>query len=77
MTDDEDLEDARPAQKKSVWEEKEDKLKQAMDTLNNKHGSKYTQMQHQTWSELHANGMHTDLETLLNNSMFNRLYAMT
>lgn len=35
-----------------------EKLKQAMETLNEKYGSNYTPMQHRIWSELHANGMH-------------------
>ena len=75
-TDDEDSEDDRP-KKKSVREEKEDKLKQALDTLSKKHGSNYTQMQYRIWSELHANGMHTDLDTPPSNSMFKRAGSST
>ena len=58
-------------------EEKEDKLKQALDTLNKKHGSTYTQLQYRIWSELYANGMHTDLDTPPNNSMFKRATGLS
>ena len=69
--DDDDSEDDQP-KKKSAKEEREDKLKQAMDTLTKKHGSNYTQMQYRIWSEVYANGMHTDLDSPPTNSMFKR-----
>ena len=73
---DEDSDDDHP-KKKSVREEKEDKLKQALDTLKKKHESNYTPMQYRIWSELYANGMHTDLDTPPNNSMFKRAGSTT
>ena len=69
--DDEDSEDDHP-KKKSAREEREEKLKKAMDSLNKAHGSNYTQMQYRIWSEVYANGMHTDLDNPPNNSMFKR-----
>lgn len=74
--DDGDSEDDRP-KKKSAREEREEKLKQALDTLNKKHGSEYSQMQYRIWSEMYANGMHTDLENPPNNSMFKRAGSST
>ena len=50
---------------------------QAVEILNEKHGSNYTPMQYRIWSELHANGMHADLDKALNNSMFKRAGANT
>ena len=42
-----------------------------MEALKTKHGGSYTQMQYRIWSEVYANGMHTDLDNPPNNSMFN------
>ena len=65
------------SKKKSAREERESKVKLAMDTLNKKHGSNYTQMQYRIWSEVYANGMHTDLDNPPNNLMFKRAGSNT
>ncbi len=75
-SDDDESEDEH-LKKKSAREQRDDKLKQAVETLNEKHGSNYTPMQYHIWSELHANGMHTDLDKPPNNSMFKRAGANT
>ena len=75
-SDDDESEDDHP-KKKSTREQRDEKLKQAVETLNEKHGSNYTPMQYRIWSELHANGMHTDLDKPPNNSMFKRAGANT
>jgi hypothetical protein len=69
-------EDDHP-KKKSAQEQRDEKFKQAVETLNEKHGSNYTPMQYRIWSELHANGRHTDLDKPPNNSMFKRAGANT
>lgn len=66
-----DYEDEHP-KKKSVREEREERVKQALDTLSKKHGGNFTQMQYRIWSEVYANGMHTDLENPPINSMFKK-----
>ena len=77
-SDDDASEDDHP-KKKSTREQRDEKLKQAVEALNEKHGSNYTPMQYHNiiWSELHANGMHTDLDKPPNNSMFKRAGANT
>ena len=75
-SDDENSEEDQP-KKKSACEHRDEKLKHAIDTLQKKHGTNYTPMQYRIWSELHANGMYTDLENPPNNSMFKRAGATT
>ena len=75
-SDDDESEDDHP-KKKSAREQRDEKLKQAVETLNEKHGSNYTPMQYRIWSELHVNGMHTDLDKPPNNSMFKRAGSNT
>ena len=75
-SDDDDSDDDHP-KKKSAREQRDEKLKQAVETLNEKHGSSYTPMQYCIWSELHANGMHTDLDKPPNNSMLKRAGSNT
>lgn len=70
--DGDDSDDDQPTKKKSIHEEREDKLKEALDGLKTKHGSNYTFMQYRIWSEMYANGMHTDLDSPPTNSMFKR-----
>ena len=54
-SDDDDSDDDHP--KKSAREQRDEKLKQAVETLNEKHGSNYTTMQYHIWSELYASCM--------------------
>lgn len=75
-SDDDESEDDHP-KKKSAREQRDEKLKKAVETLNEKHGSNYTPMQYRIWSELHANGMHTDLDKPPNNSMFKKAGSST
>ena len=70
-SDDDESEDDHP-EKKSAREQRDEKLKKAVETLNEKHGSNYTTMQYRIWSELHANGMHTDYDKPPNNSVFKK-----
>lgn len=71
-SDDENSEDDQPPKKKSACEQRDEKLKRALDSLHEKHGTNYTPMQYRIWSELHGNGMYTDLDNPPNNSMFKR-----
>ena len=48
-----------------------------METLNEKYGSNYTHMQCWIWSEMHVNGMHTDLDKPPYNSMFKKAESTT
>ena len=49
-----------------------------METLNEKHGRElYSHAVYRIWSELHVNGMHTDLDKPPNNSMFKRAGSST
>ena len=63
--------------KKSAQEQRDEKLKQAVESLNEKYGNNYTPMQYRIWSELHVNGMHTDLDKPPNNSMFKKAGGST
>ena len=54
-------------QKKLAREMKEEKLKQAVSTLNKKRGNNYTPMQYPIWSEVYASGMHIDFDDPPNN----------
>ena len=47
-------------------------VKQALAKWNKNHGSNYTQMQYCIWSEMYANGMHTDLDKPPGSSMFKK-----
>lgn len=75
-SDDGNSEDDQP-KKKSAREQRDEKLKHAMESLQTKHATNYTPMQYRIWSELHANGMYTDLDNPPNNSMFKRAGATT
>ena len=45
--------------------------------MRERHGGNYTQMQCRIWSEMYANGMHTDLDTPPTTSMFKRAGSST
>ena len=53
--------------KKSLKQEREDKVEKTLKILKTKHS---TFMQYRIWSEMVANGMHTDLDNPPVSSMF-------
>lgn len=75
--DDDDDDFPGECSRKSAQEKREDKLKECLDDLSEKHGGNYTKMQYRIWSEMYANGMHTDLDSPPTNSMFKRAGPVT
>ena len=75
-SDDDESEDDHP-KKKSAREQRDEKLKKAVENLNENNGSNYTPIQYRIWSALYANGMHTDLDKPPNNSMFKKAGSNT
>lgn len=55
-----------------VIKEREKKLDEAMDTLEEKHGQMYTQMQYRIWGEMYVGGYHKSLADPPTTSMFDR-----
>ena len=67
---DSDSEEENP--KKSLKQEREDKVEKTLKILKTKHSTNYSLMQYRIWSEMVANGMHTDLDNPPVSSMFKR-----
>ena len=69
--DEEDIDQLAATTKKSK-EVKEDKVKDIIQELKDKHGSKYNQMQYRIWSEMLVNEVHGSVDDPPSTSMFSR-----
>ena len=56
--------------KSSVSSERESKVEEAVKTLQESHGNKYTQIQYRIWAEMYTSGFHKSLQDPPTNSMF-------
>lgn len=72
------LDENKPKKKKKTAQEsREENVEKTVSTLKEKHGKSYTQMQYRIWAEMHAGGLHADLENPPNTSMFTRAGGTT
>ena len=58
--------------KKTVKQEREEKVEKCVNILKKKHGTTFSQMQYRIWAEMVANEMHSDTDTPPSSSMFKR-----
>ena len=75
-TDEESCESAETVSKKKqrscAQEEKEEQVKDTVDKLREKHGTRYSPMQLRMWSEMLQGGIHSSLTDCPTSSMFVR-----